>query len=655
MNNTIHQDLKQTERRESHLWILAFGLLVLFGTVFVGHFSVLLMSRTEIETGLTRATAIRALGGLFFLVFLFCLYVLRTLLLNRKMKSLLVEMSGAAASSMELDDFLPAIAGKFADTCSVSTCQIALPTHADNILRIKAAHAARGLSWRPQIGKAYTLEKLPVWQQVLESLEPAILSKKEIEQLPVGHDQEFLTGGRDDFHSILIVPMVNKNRLLGILILGETTGLVKSRFTPARVSLAVALAGHVAGAIDQTRLKKDAIRDPLTNLYNRRHFAERVREEMVRADRGKHNMVLMLCDLDRFKAINDTRGHDVGDSVLKAAARSIQDCTRGADLVFRWGGDEIVVVLTKSSRAGAIIVANRIRQGVADVGSATSLDIDVSIGIALYPESGRTESELLRIADRALYIAKQRRGEKIQVGDEEYRLSRDSIKVVFQPVVNVTTDRILGYEALSRDPQGKLSAFGLFEKYRAIGRLGDLKRIAFESQIDLAQEIGLDRVFVNADFDVLARVEPIDKPSDLDVVIELSELEALHDLDRCLEIARRWRAKGYKFAVDDFGAGFVSFPFLAMLVPDYIKVDRSTMLHAVSSEKFRDFLGSLLQAVKTFAPSGIIAEGIEREQELQLVKDLGIPLVQGFLFGKPRELSRVGAVDTSAHAETVSP
>ena len=103
---------------------------------------------------------------------------------------------------------------------------------------------------------------------------------------------------------------------------------------------------------------------------------------------------------------------------------------------------------------------------MAAVARSTGLDVDVSVGIALYPEYGRTEADLLRVADRALYIAKNKTGEKVQVGEEEYRLDRDSIRVVFQPVVDVTTDRILGYEALSRDPQGKLSAPGLFEKYR---------------------------------------------------------------------------------------------------------------------------------------------------------------------------------------------
>jgi diguanylate cyclase (GGDEF)-like protein len=653
LKSAIHLDLKRTERRESHLWLLTFALLILFGTVIVGHFSVVLLSDANSDAGLSRATTYRALGGLFFLVSLFCLYALRTLLLNRKMKSLLVEMSGVATSSMELDDFLPSIARKIAEACSVTSCQIALMAHADNVVRLKAAFAEKNVEWQPQLGKTYTLEKSEVWRRVFESFESLVLSREEVTQLE--DDVELFNGGRKDVEAICVTPMVWHDRILGILILGEAGRLVNRRFTPARIDMIQTLATHAAGAIDQSKLKTEAIRDPLTNLYNRRHFSERMREEMVRADREKHVMIVLLCDLDRFKAVNDTRGHDVGDAVLKATARAVQNSTRGADLVFRWGGDEIVVVLSKTSREGALIVANRIREGVINAGRSAMLDMDVSIGIALYPEHGRSEADLIRVADRALYIAKKKSGEKVQVGEEEYRLDRQSIRVVFQPVVDVSSDRILGFEALSRDPQGKLSAFELFEKYRAIRRLNELKQIAFASQIELAHAVGLQRVFVNADFDVLAKLYPISKPTGLEVVVELSELEALRDLDGCLDVARKWRENGYRFAVDDFGSGFVSFPFLAMLVPDYIKVDRSTLLQAVSSKKFRGFLKSLLHAVRTYAPSGIIAEGVEEESELQLVRELGISLVQGFLFGKPKELSPIGTTHESLHAELPVP
>jgi EAL domain-containing protein (putative c-di-GMP-specific phosphodiesterase class I) len=122
------------------------------------------------------------------------------------------------------------------------------------------------------------------------------------------------------------------------------------------------------------------------------------------------------------------------------------------------------------------------------------------------------------------------------------------------------------------------------------------------------------------------------------VILEISELEALHDIENRLAVTKRWREAGYKFAIDDFGAGFISLPFIARLVPDFIKMDRSTILQAVASEKFRTFLRDLILALRNYVMAGIIAEGIETEKELSVVKTVGIHLVQGFLFGKPGEL-----------------
>ena len=261
----------------------------------------------------------------------------------------------------------------------------------------------------------------------------------------------------------------------------------------------------------------------------------------------------------------------------------------------------------------------------------------MSIGVAIYPEHGRTPDDLILLADRALYIAKKG-GDKIHIGEEEYQLDENTIKVVFQPIVDVQGNQTLGYEALSRDPQGKLNVSQLFNKYQAIGKLNELKTLCLTVQIRKAKEVGLKRVFINVDFDVLRQIEVIPLPPGLEVILEISELEALHDVENRLEIAGRWRAKGYKFAFDDFGAGFLSLPFLAQLVPEYIKVDRSTMLQAVASEPFRDFLNDLISALRKYAKEGIIAEGVETEKELRVVKSMGIFIIQGFLLGKPEEI-----------------
>jgi diguanylate cyclase (GGDEF)-like protein len=387
-------------------------------------------------------------------------------------------------------------------------------------------------------------------------------------------------------------------------------------------------------------LAEQAIRDPLTDLYNRRYFNQRIQEEIRKADRYQQSLGVLLCDLDHFKTINDSRGHEVGDEVLKIVSKSILDATRGTDLVFRWGGDEIVVVLPDVNREGVLKAADRMRPRISSISQQVGVKLDLSIGAALYPEHGSDVDELMRLADRALYIAK-RGGDKIHIGEEEYRLDEHSIKVVFQPIVDVQShNEVIGYEALSRDPQGKVSILELFKKYQAIGQLNELKCLCFTLQLKAAREVGLKRVFINTDFNVLSQLILESKPQDMEVILEISEVEALRDIENHLKITRKWRKEGYQFAIDDFGAGFISLPFIAQLIPDYIKIDRSSILQAVGSEKFRKFTKDLVQALRNYSKEGIIAEGIETEKELNVVKDMGIHLVQGFLLGKPQELKR---------------
>ncbi|MCI0525922.1 MAG: diguanylate cyclase [Nitrospira sp.] len=387
-----------------------------------------------------------------------------------------------------------------------------------------------------------------------------------------------------------------------------------------------------------------AIRDPLTDLYNRRYLDYRMKEEMARADRNQQPLAILLCDLDHFKAINDTLGHQAGDEMLKAVARRIQDSTRGTDLVFRWGGDEILIVLGETTHEGLLIAAGRIRKGVHKIAEKSHLDLDISIGIALYPEHGRTVDELIRTADLALYIAKQG-GDKVHIGDGQHYLDEHSIKVVFQPIVDVHSNQVIGHEALSRDPKGDLNIQDLFKRYRAIGKLNELKQVCFKLQLKRAQAVGLQKVFINVDFNLLTQLDSIPKPPGMEVILEISELEALQNIENPLKIARKWREMGYKFAIDDFGAGFISLPFIAQLVPEYIKVDRSTILHALASEMFREFLKDIVLSLKKYTTEGFIAEGIEAvaegvetEKELQVVREMGIHLAQGFSLGKPEEL-----------------
>jgi diguanylate cyclase (GGDEF)-like protein/PAS domain S-box-containing protein len=384
-------------------------------------------------------------------------------------------------------------------------------------------------------------------------------------------------------------------------------------------------------------LADQAIRDSLTGLYNRRYFKTRIKEEIALADRNRQIINFLICDLDGFKSINDNLGHQAGDNVLIKVSKILLDCVRGSDLVFRWGGDEFVVILPDTDRDGLLVVINRIRRSIQQLSITGCTGLDISLGVSVYPEHGATEEELIGLADRALYIAKKG-GEKIHIGEEEYRLDDQAIKVVFQPIMDVRLKQFVGFEALSRDPQGKHSILALFKKYHAIGKLHELKCLCFHKQLKAGHEFRVENLFINVDFNVLKSIEVPPKPPGMDVVLEISEEEALQNVEEHLEIAAKWRSKGFKFAIDDFGAGFVSLPFIARLIPDHVKLDRSTILQAVSSERFRLVLQDLVHALRNTSTDGIIAEGIETEKELQVMKDMGVYLIQGYIFGKPQEL-----------------
>ncbi len=389
-------------------------------------------------------------------------------------------------------------------------------------------------------------------------------------------------------------------------------------------------------------LHENAIRDVLTGLYNRRFFDRRIEEEIARAARSGGQLTMLLCDLDQFKKINDARGHHAGDEALRAIAQSIRGATRGSDLVFRWGGDEIVVILPGGTREGALIAARRIREGVQSAGRECGLSLDLSIGIAFYPDHGGEINGLLRVADRALYIAKNS-GDKFHIGEDEYHLDPGSINTVFQPLVDLRSNRIVGYEALSRDPQGKLSIQEFFQKYRVVGRLEEIKLLCFRLQLEAARKLGLKRLFINVDSGMLSRLRPFALPPGREVILEVSELEAIQEIDRHIQLARRWRKMGFKYAIDDFGTGFVSLPFIARFVPNYVKVDQAMIQHAVVSEKFRKFSRTVLDALRHYVGQAIIAEGIETERQLQMARRMGIHLGQGNRLGRPAELPLPGA------------
>lgn len=174
-----------------------------------------------------------------------------------------------------------------------------------------------------------------------------------------------------------------------------------------------------------------------------------------------------------------------------------------------------------------------------------------------------------------------------------------------------------------------------------MGQLDELKLLCFHTQLRVAQDAGAKRLFINVDLNFLERMSPFRTPTGMDIIMEISETEALKDVDHYLGIAKQWRELGFKFAIDDFGAGFISLPFIAQLIPDYIKLDISIIQQMTACNQFKKFITNLVSILKQYSGTGIIAEGIEDARQLQEVKNAGIQYVQGFLLSKPDILERL--------------
>ena len=443
---------------------------------------------------------------------------------------------------------------------------------------------------------------------------------------------------RDGICSVIAIPLVSEREFLGILFYND----FQPHYYPDNLvhlfrqfALEAVMAIQKQTAIAHVRSLSS--RDALTGLYNRSQFLNQLKEAVLRAEQTHQTLSILLCDLDRFKELNETLGHEYGDQVLKQTADDLrmiftEDEAKGHNdpLLFRSGADEISVIIPDITPEKLLQKALIIRKTVQDMTQKVYFPMDISIGGAVYPHQSGSSDQLMIRAARSLLIAK-REPEKICIGAIEEMDNVERVYSIFEPIIDPVRNQVIGYEALSRDALGKSNIQDLFKKYAEWGGLDELQSDCFVAQLKKAHQMGLSRIFLNVNSHILIQCQWVEKPSDIDVVLEISESEAIQDVEAYLTLTEQWRNKGFRFAMDDFGAGFISLPFLSMLRPEYIKIDRSVMLRAVASSEFLLFLRKLVAALQGKTTHQMIAEGIETEIELQRMQEVGIHLVQGFL------------------------
>ncbi|WP_148051436.1 EAL domain-containing protein [Inmirania thermothiophila] len=420
------------------------------------------------------------------------------------------------------------------------------------------------------------------------------------------------------------------------------------------------------------RVRHLAYHDPLTGLPNRALFVERLGEAIARP-RGDSRIAVLFLDLDRFKNVNDTLGHDIGDLLLKAVAERLQGCVRGADLVARLGGDEFTVMLDGlRSRELAAGVARKIGEVLNRpfVFIEREMYVSASIGIAIYPDDGRDVATLIKRADTAMFRAKEagnafqfyERGMEDAVsarlnleGDLRRALETEELLPYFQPIVDAASGEVVAAEALVRwhhPRRGMIPPAEFIELAEETGlvlRLGErMLRLACRAAGAWAAQGRRVRVAVNLsafqfERDELPRqVEAIlaeeEVPAEL-LAVEITEGTLMRHPEAAMRTVGALREMGLRVAIDDFGTGYSSLAYLKRFPVDVLKVDRVFVRDLVEDDADRALVEGIIELGHRLGMA-IAAEGVETERQREVLRAAGCDLLQGFLFARPLPAER---------------
>lgn len=421
----------------------------------------------------------------------------------------------------------------------------------------------------------------------------------------------------------------------------------------------------------QEQLAQLANHDRLTGIPNKFFFESLVGHLIEKDKRFKRKSALLYLDMDRFKNINDSMGHDYGDQLIIDCAQRLSGQIRDMDYCARLGGDEFAVFVDDyESEEDVYALADRLIQVISapyNLEGCTS-HIGMSIGIAFYPRDGRNLEELKRAADVALYKAKaDGRGvyrtysaDMSDMAKERLELetmlreamANDDLTLHYQPQVDIHTGKTIGFEALSRwqhSEQGFISPGKFIPLAEETGLISDLGRWALmraakqlKEWIDMKMEIGYVAVNVSAlqlartDLvaDVKTAIAKYSIPASM-LELEITESFLVHDPDKAADVLHELKALGVRISIDDFGTGFSSLGYIKDLPCDCIKIDQSFIRSITEEESDRSLVKAIIAMSKGLG-LGVIAEGVETPEQVDLLRTLGCPVVQGWYYGKPR-------------------
>lgn len=459
------------------------------------------------------------------------------------------------------------------------------------------------------------------------------------------------------------------------------------------LAFSASLEQQVAAKTESLRVALDAARkanetvahmadhDALTGLLNRRRFHMELEKWTQYALRYKRCAALVFIDLDKFKGINDTCGHQAGDIYLKSVADLLIKTLRNTDIIARWGGDEFAVVLPETSREASMEVANKLIQllNAADIDLGThSVHASASIGVALFPDHGSKLDEIVAYADAAMYEAKaagrncwrlysssSQEMERVQAHIQwESRLRRalenDQFLLFYQPLLRLADNATAGYEALLRmeDREGRLISPGLFlESAERFGLAVPIdymvvrkaaRKVALLSGSGIWISMNLSRVSLD-DSKLFNQIEAAVKENALmsgQLHIEITEAAAMEYLDRVSALVTRLRAIGCYVVLDDFGRG-PGRQYLQQLPVNMVKIDGELIRDLVRGGSDKGLVREIVRSAHE-KNMQVVAKNVEDHTWLDVLRELGVDYAQGFAVGMPVEAIETKQFEDSA-------
>lgn len=440
--------------------------------------------------------------------------------------------------------------------------------------------------------------------------------------------------------------------------------------------------------LSEERLNYLAHHDPLTGLPNRLLFHDRLEQAVLQAQRNKYMIAVMFLDLDRFKIINDTLGHLIGDELLVAVAERLRRCAREIDTIARLGGDEFAVIITQIVQEEDVgLVAQKIIQTLSSVYSVGGYEVFItaSIGINLYPGIDNDRGKLLENADVAMYHAKQfgRNNYKFYSTDMNAvaferlmletnlrrALERQEFRLYYQPQIDMQSGSVNGVEALIRWQHPDL---GLVSPLEFIPLLEETGLILAVGEWVIRTACGQTREWLDAGFPPLTMavnlsarqfrqanlIEMIEQilhefnipPALLE--LELTESVVMDNIEETVETLQKLKLLGLKIAIDDFGTGVSSLGYLKHFPVDTLKISHDFVLNLPTDSADASIASAVISLARNMQLSSV-AEGVENQGQMDFLRSQDCERIQGFLFSRPIPPDQMTALLTNWQAKAV--